>query len=446
MKVSDLKRLFVELIANNDLVTNSVEVNGLASSIHGFLCEKDEGQELTAELIDPVSKTLKNFWNWVTVNLTHDQWLTNKEIEPWLVFQKSLAQEYKRLTAALEPDRQATPGAEIKMAGAMAEEFHHPLMYRILEVRYGQAGPALLDLSKLMAVLIRCSRMMGYADNDSIDNYPLGRLYRRMPQFQSRYEIGKFKAIYALLGTAFYLIHHYCTAEQLALLPYLIHYRALTTDEERRSEAAIVNAIVNNPMDFQSFFFEHKNVFDIKSFIELEILSSVSAFVPTSRSQFIGAITEDRWLYGFIQNCRCQQNFNPSIILTLSIQLLEKKFALQKDQSYTSALDFSAAAKAEMSKVMISMTEEEIKLGTSLLHAFCLGKYSKGRDEDKRDKHSFLSFSKKTKCDAAVKKRDEILTGVPAKLTLFEEWALHQGRLDVLNAYEKAVSKDSPTV
>ncbi|CDZ76118.1 hypothetical protein BN59_00383 [Legionella massiliensis] len=439
MKVSDLKRLFVELIANNDLVKNSVDVNGLASSLHGLLGEMGEEQEVTAELIVPVSNILKNFWSWVTVNLPYEQWLNSKEVEPWLAFQKNLAQEYKRLTAALGPG-QTPPGGTIRMTGALAEDFHHPMMYRMLEERYGHAGPALLDLSNLLAVVVRSSRMMGYADKGSTDNYPLKHLQQRKQQFQSRYEIGKFKAIYALLGTAFYLIHHYCTAEQLELLPYLIHYRALTTDEERRSETAIVKSIINNPLDFQNFFLEHKNVFDIKSFRELEVLSAASALVPSSRVQFIGAITEDNWLYGFIQNCRCQQDASPNLILNSSIQFLETKFAMQKDQSYTAALDFSSTAKAEMSKVMISMTEEEIRLGNSLLHAFCLGKYSKGRDEDKRSKHSFLSFSRKTKCDAADKKRDEILTGVPAKLTLFEDWALHQGRLDELNTYEKTMS------
>ncbi|MCE0722999.1 hypothetical protein [Legionella resiliens] len=407
MKVYELKTHIEELFKSKiaPLQTPGAIIDFIAKLVE-ILEPLEKESEFSPEMMPPVKKLIDQFWNWVVGNLPYDQWKVGLYVTPWLSFQQLLVKE-----------------------GLLATDFHHPILYEALKNQFNYLAGNRLEITELMPLLIRASRMLGYRESTE-DGYPFVKLYAgiaaHMPQ-----ETVKIKDIMFLLRSAFYLIYKNCTVEQLTLMPFLIYFRNFTTDEERRSELAIFDYLTQNTIDCIEFFNTYDEYIDTRSITLIEALRNVSAWIPTKRTDFLSATNRSRWIYPFIQHVRLAPENDLDVgddLINRTLHLLELDFATRKDQSFTGALSFIAAVKKQTQV----LTNEEAKLVHSAAFLFCLEKYIKHRKEDPRgDKHSFLSLSGETKCHAAEKRKSAIL-GRPSKFGFFETLAINQGRLKKL--------------
>ncbi|CEG59414.1 protein of unknown function [coiled-coil domain] [Legionella micdadei] len=138
---------------------------------------------------------------------------------------------------------------------------------------------------------------------------------------------------------------------------------------------------------------------------------------------------EAQWMHAFLQQSRHRTPSEPNELLHYAARLCDIQFGTQEDKSQLIAQKYQANIKKQRSL----LTPEEAKIVNSAFHSFCLKKYTQERLEDERERYSDLSLSKKTKCNAAHKKRCEILGIKAGKLGFFEYVALRQGGLKRLN-------------
>ncbi|AWN73648.1 hypothetical protein LEAN103870_10285 [Legionella anisa] len=405
MKVYELKKHVEELLKSKiDPLKTPREIIGFISKLVEILEPLEDKSEFYPGMMPPVKNLIDQFWYWVVGNVPYEQWKEGTYVIPWLSLQRLLVKE-----------------------GLLAADFHHPVLYEALKNQFNHLAGNRLKITELMPLLIRAGRMLGYMDPTE-NGYPFVRLHAgiaaRMPQ-----EITKIKDIMFLLRSAFYLIYKYCTVEQLTLMPFLIYFRNLTTDEERRSELAIFNYLTQNTADCIEFFNTYDEYIDTRSITLIDALQNVSAWMPTKRPDFLNATNRSRWIYPFIQQVRLAAGDDlGNDLINSTLHLLELDFATRKDQSFTGALSFTAAVKRQAQV----LTNEEAKLVHSATCLFCLEKYIKHRVEDPLgDKHSFLSLSGETKCHAAEKRMSAIL-GRPTRFGFFETLAINQGRLKKL--------------
>lgn len=401
MKVSQFKILIDELKSKYDLEEKKNEVIKLLVSRLKKLFElHDDEDDVQPQMMAPVYELINEFWRWSTHHLSYEQWQSNELVAPWLIFQKKLVKK-----------------------GMLERDFHHPILYEELKNRYDSVPETQLSISEFMPLLIRASRMLGYASIVELDNYPLERLSKNFSANYS-HEVQKLKEILFLLQTSFYLLYNQCTVGQIQLIPYLIDYRYHTTDEERRSERAIVKMLTQKTTDCLDFFRVQEAYIDTRALKESDALSHVAHLIPNRRSDFLQITNDRRWIYHFIQKSRIEPVKDENDLLNETLQLLEDDFHTRKDQSYMAALEFISTVK----KQMHTLTNDEAKIVHPALTLFAFDQYIKQRQEDKRPKHSFLSLSGKTKCRAAEKWKSSIC-GAPVNVGFFERMALNQGRL-----------------
>ncbi|KTC88424.1 hypothetical protein [Legionella cincinnatiensis] len=404
MKVGEFKRLIDELEKKILLEKNADKFIKFVARLKEIVEIYDEEKDVSSEMMVSVQKIIHEFWSRSAHYLSHEQWQNDVLVTPWLAFQKQLVK-----------------------AGLLERDCHHPLLFQELKNRYDSAPDNELKSTELLALLTSASRMSGYARLDELDNnYPLLRLNESFSAKRTQ-ETQKLKDILFLLQASFYLLYKYCTVAQLHLVPYLIHFRQYTTDEERRSELAIFKTLTEKITDCLNFFHDQEDYVDTRSLKMVDALSQVAHLIPNRRADFLQMTHECRWIYPFIQKSRIDSIKSDDVLVDETLRLLELDFDTQKDKSYTAALDFTAAAQ----KQMRSLTSREAKLVHTAITLFSLEKYIKQRQEDTRFKHSFLSLSGKTKCQAAEKWKNSI-RGMPVRIGFFEKMALNQGRLKEL--------------
>ncbi|KTD10901.1 hypothetical protein Lgra_1867 [Legionella gratiana] len=416
MKVSEFKRLVDELEDKIALEKNSNKVMRFVTRLKEIAQIYDKENDVPSEMMSDVQKTINEFWSRSIQFLPHEHWQNDTLVLPLLAFQKQLVK-----------------------AGLLERDVHHPILFRELKNRYDNVPDNVLNSTELISLLICASRMSGYARMDELDNnYPLLRLNEcfsaKRPQ-----ETQKLKEILFLLQASFYLIYKHCTVAQLHLIPYLIYFRHHTTDEERRSELALFKTLTQKTADCLTFFHDKEDYIDTRSLKVIDALSLVAHLIPNRRGDFLHMTNECRWIYPFIQKSRVEPTKDNDTLLDETLQLLELDFDTQKDKSYTAALDFTAAAQ----KQIRTLTSKEAKLVHNAIALFSLENYIKQRHEDPRPKHSFLSLSGETKCQAAEKWKNSI-RGRPVHVGFFEKMALNQGRLkELIESLEEQEKKFS---
>lgn len=364
--------------------------------------------ELYPGMMPPVEKLINQFWHWIACNVPHDQWKGGPYVTPWISLQQLLVKE-----------------------GLLAADFHHPILYEVLKHQFNLLAGNRLQITDLMPLFIRAGRMLKYMQPND-EGYPFVKLHAEIAARRPQ-ELAKIKDIIFLLRASFYLIYRYCTIEQLALMPSLIYFRDVTTDEERRSECAIFSYLAKNTADCIEFFNTYDDYIDTRSIALIDALRNVSAWMPTKRSDFLSATNRSRWVYPFIQQARFAQNNTGDLkagddLINSTLHLLEQDFSTRKDQSFSGALSFIAAVRRQKRV----LTNDEAKLVHSAVSLFAFNQYIKHREEDPRgDRYSILSLSGETKCHAAEKRKSAIL-GQPSKFGFFETLAINQGRLKKL--------------
>lgn len=400
MNVCELKKLANELKSTIDLEKAAEEERNCVSRLMELLDPLDDKNEFEPEKSVLIQEIINDCWDWIVHHLPCTTWQNDPRVLPWLKFQR-----------------------ELSLKGLLDTDSHHPILYQVLENDYNAVAGNVLNIVALMPLFIRASRMTGYAEISKLDNYPLLRLNAaieaRRPQ-----ETDKFKDIIFLLRTAFYLIHHQCTVKQLALMPHLIYFRYPTTDEERRSELAIFNCLTTKIVPCLEFFRKSEDYIDTRAMNTIKELHNVAPLIPSGRQEFIRATSVNCWIYNFIQKSRLTTMIGESELLKETHRLLKVDFATQKSKSFEDALNFAHTVKSQLR----TLTNEEAPLVSSAIRLFSLKKYIKQREDDPSEKHFFLSFSRKTKCDAAEKIRSNLL-GRQVQLGFFEALAVKQGRL-----------------
>ncbi|MDI9818967.1 MULTISPECIES: hypothetical protein [unclassified Legionella] len=395
MLISELKKEIEKLNAASQN-PHRLELKELLAP---FKDEEAGKAEVTSKLKSEVYSILDNFWQDISKILPVDQWSEEAEVSLWMAFQKKLIE-------------------------AKWEDAAHPLLYAKLAHNYGQQADSGLKLEELMPLIIRCSRSMGYADKNQLDDYPLGHMATAIRSLQEqRKEADKVKSSVTMLAVIFYLINHYCTAEQLDLLPQLIHYRVNTTDEERRSEQAIVRCIADQPLACQNFLLSQKELIEGRVLIKIEEVVAVSHLLPKGRPSFITALKENPWFNVLLRQSRRYEKSGDSSTLTFSVEQLRADFASLEEHSYLAALNFALKLKLKTS----SFPAKRAEFSRLVLYLFALYAYV---DECKADNKpdSFFSFSAKIKNEAALNKIAS-LTGSSVKLGMIERLALKQSRL-----------------
>ncbi|WP_019215746.1 hypothetical protein [Legionella tunisiensis] len=357
-----------------------------------------------------VRRILDQYWVWVVKNVTHENWQKGEEVIPWLHLQKQLSH-----------------------AGLLENNYHHPILFRVLARQYLSLGQSQLELDKLLFMLTRSGALISYVERGELPGYPMVQLnasIAKIERLHLGHEIEKLKAKTTILVTLFYLLHRCCTVEQLALIPQLIYYRLHTTDEERDSEMAIFTSLCSDIPVWQAFFARNNYYVDTNTFRNEACLKEIASLIPTARLTLLHAVDNMRWIYSFIYQSRQLKILDENQLLAHTIQLFRKEFATLQDRSYSAALDFAA----EIRRQINCLTEKEANLVHDALYTFCLHVYEEERPRDKFANP--FALSGKTKCNAAEKKRKD-LAGFPIKYGFLEVIALKQGRLGALvNMFE----------
>jgi hypothetical protein len=405
MNVGEFKKLVDELKSRIQLEQDSAEVLFWGSQLTDALGASDDEQDLQSEMMGPIKHLIKEFWTWVSHNLPCDTWQNHSKVMPWLGFQRAF-----------------------EKACLLDRDFHHPILFQELQNRYDGVFNNQLRIAELLPLLIRASRMIGYAEKGQLDAYPFLKLDQQIAAKRPQ-EIAKLKDAMVLLRASLYLIHRYCTVEQLDLLPFLIYFRYHTTAEEQRSELAIFNWLTKKSGDSIIFFNANPDLVDMRAIKLIDALTNVTHLIPTTRSEFLKVTHERRWIYSFIQQNRDKSKDSESDLINETLRLLNSDFATHRDKSYSAALDFVAQVK----KQRHSLSRDEAKIVHTASYLFCLEQYIKQRREDERPKYSRLSFSGHTKCKAAEKKQ-LALRGEAVSFGFFESMAVKQGRLNDLIA------------
>lgn len=386
------------------------EVFSLVTQLGALLQDLSNESPVYSELMVEVRLILDQYWTWVVENVTHEKWQEGKEVSPWLLLQKQLS-----------------------YAGLLENDYHHPILFRVLARQYLSLGQSQLDLDKLLFMLTRSGRLISYIERGGLPGYPMVQLktsIAKIERLHLGHEIEKLKTKTTILITLFYLLHRCCTVEQLALIPQLIYYRVHTTNEERNSELAIFTSLCSDIPVWQAFFAQNNYYVDTRAFKEEACLKELTTLIPTARMTLLHAIDNTRWIYSFIYQSRELKLLDDNQLLIHTIGLFRKEFATLQDDSYSAALDFAAEARRQIN----CLTETETNLVQDALYTFCLHVYEEERRNEKRA--TPFTLSGKTKCNAAEKKRQD-LAGFPIKYGFFEIIALKQGRLGALvNMFE----------
>ncbi|HAT8178856.1 TPA: hypothetical protein JA361_05130 [Legionella pneumophila] len=404
MKISELRKIVAELNKEVSSKVTCTNIINLAANLSEIIEYFEQDEHVGPELIYRIEAVICEFWKLVSLTLPYEEWQSSIQVAPWLTLQQSLSK-----------------------AGLLPTDFHHPILYRHLKDHYESLGRSQLGIDQLLPLLIRCSRMTGYANKEpqSLYIYPHSQLNKQIEAKRPQ-ELAKLKDILCLLRSIFYFIHHCCTIEQLALIPYLIYFRNPTTDEERRSELAIFNWLTQKPTDCLEFFKTNEDYIDTRSFRQINELGPLRPSIPTARGDFIKLTNKEHWVYPFIQS-RTNTPSSEYDLLNDTVNWLDTDFATEKDKSYHAALEFANTVKKQAS----ILTQREKKIVHSALYVFCLDKYIKHRKEDPRPRCTPFSLSGETKCRAAEKKQQAIL-GKPVKFGFFENLSLNEGRLKTL--------------
>ncbi|KTD18713.1 Uncharacterised protein [Legionella lansingensis] len=357
-----------------------------------LLAELGPNDSVCSSLKRDVYIVLNEFWRWVATNLPSEEWITASEVQPWIDFQKKLIEH--GLQDANEPQK-----------------------YQLLVKT--ACGNGQLDIARLVTLLMMCARMLGYAQEGKLADYPLGKIREIIATYLPPHEKDKYKNIITMLVSLFLLLNQHCSDDQLDILPQLIDSRPLTTDEERRSELAIVQCLTKRVLLSRSFFKQHRDYIDSRETRVNPDLKAFQALLPKLEVNFLLALDRFSWSEIFVIESKSFTSEGERFKLT--VQALLDDFACSKDHSYLACLPFARKIKKDVA----ALPEKEKDFIHQALHVFCLHVYENDRRNDPR---SGGFFSGETKRSAALKKIQEAI-GESVSLSFMEFLATKQGRL-----------------
>ncbi|CEG56150.1 hypothetical protein [Legionella fallonii] len=352
-----------------------------------------------------VKNTIATFWREASQIPVTKDWGTNAVVSSWLKLQKNLQETEWDIQRA-----------------------HHGYFYHCLQFQYNQSGNGIINTDKLMPILIGLCRRIGYAEKDGIDKYPFPFLevtIQRIEKEKRGHLIEGFSFIATSFAMMFYLLYHHCSKEQWAILPQLIKYRANTTDEEIRSETAMITNMLNSPDKVLALLATMEVYIDGRPLLINPLLSTLPDCIPKSKKKLLDSTIEKRLYYGITHSLH---NAAPAELSDSFATVLERDFALHQDQSYPAAINFAMSVNAQFADLPPTNQEQLF----SAAYTFSLGQYIK-LCESNQAPNPYLWFSHETKSSAAKKLRLQE-KGVPTDMSLCEWAATHEGRLHTLKS------------
>ncbi len=402
MNVGTVRKIIEDFKTEIDKTANE-ESKKLSRQLNDLFDDLNDCDLIDVPLGAQLKLIITQFWQQASLWPVNKDWATNPTVSAWLKLQENLQETKWDI-----------------------QEAHHGYFYHCWEFQYNQSGDGKMAVHQLMPVLIRCCRMLGYAEKTEVSHYPFSRLTSKIELIDSlrkEFLIDGVKGIVTSLSVLFYLLYHYCSPEQLAILPWLIKYRVNTTDEERRSETAVVTTLSNDPQQALDFFRAREMYIEGREIIANPTLKSLTNLIPNSRKKLSEGINDKPWYYRIIKTIYTEELVN---LVAPLVEILEQDFAQQKDQSYPAALSFTEKVIQQFINLSPLVKEKLV----SALHYFCLEHY-RTLCTSNVAKSPLLWFSPTTKSNAATKLQQRE-KGIHTRLGLIEWAATREGRLNHL--------------
>lgn len=408
----------------------------------------DEGDANKA-LGDQIKSIIEIFWYEQSQIPVVEDWDNNRVVSTWLKLQNAL-QDTKW---------------DIQRA-------HHGYFYHCLQFQYNHAGDGLIDLDKLMPIITGICRRSGYAERNSLAQYPLlsfRTTIEHIEQDKKKHLIEGFTFTATAFAMMFYLLYHHCSKAQLVLLPSLITFRVNTTAEEIRSETALIETMLKMPDKVLAALEKMKVYIDGRAFVRKTVfvdgasrlshdyLSILPESLPKTKRALLMATTANRFDYldkvtgigkhlGCLDAARDKRFLHFGIIQRIHnteqeqlcdsfVAILNQEFALHADQSYPKAISFALNVNTRFSDLPQPIQE----LLFSATYIFALGQYIKLCESNKSS--PLLWFCPKTKSSAATKLMLEE-KGESINMGLNEWAATREGRLLLLKSQFEEYRKE----
>ncbi|WED42880.1 hypothetical protein [Legionella cardiaca] len=390
MKVKELTKAIDELSK-----TIEIQDSFRIQQLRDLVKELDAEATVYLHTLLGVARILDEFWQtFYSTNSSTPVESLNIAITPWIAFQQNLM-----------------------ILGF--ENVDHPQRYQQLAAEF-TASNSDIELTKLMPLLTRIARLLGYAEQKSLGGYPFDKISREILDREFlAHEQSKYRTIITMLGALFIVLHSHCTAEQLKLLPQLCEFRFMTTDEERCSEKAILDCLTERVLQCRIFFNKYQEYIDARALKITEEIKPFKQLLPDKLNLVIQNLNKLPWEKILVKQIKDNDHE------TMAKRLLDD-FSALADHSHEAAMALSG----EIKKQIAFLPKEKIIFIHTMLYCFCLNAYSQDRDE-KLIASSFFAFSKDTKCNAATKKA-KCVNGEVSSFNWFEFFALKQGRLGKL--------------
>ncbi|VEG91662.1 hypothetical protein [Legionella spiritensis] len=401
MNVGELKEAFkplIESLVQSDCPNGVIDLTELQIALRN----EENNSELPENLVRNLQQLIKDFWQAATQTLPPQEWETSELAQPWLALAKALS---------LPPD------------------YHHQICYAELASRFDPKKKLPFSLQEFMNLLISTGRVTGYKKAFGDEKYPLEKIRDLKDKLRLQTSITG-------LSVLFYLSHHFITETQSDLLPCLSHYRSKTTDEERRSEKAILHFLSTETLQRLCWFEDVKDFIEGREMLNNPHIKALAPVLPSGKIALLRALDARIWHY----SVKGQYQLDPSkdALLSVTVEALNQHFswqttkvskALDSDSSITRKTFDTLAMFIEQTGAQVTLFPLKDKtLFFRALKVFCLQQYDELRASE-GNRHSLFGFSIETKRAATRKKIWQLLTQQPDPMSFLQILAGKQGRL-----------------
>ncbi|QRN02428.1 hypothetical protein GH742_00215 [Legionella sp. MW5194] len=400
MTVGDLKKALQELIEAYQQLKWPLGVDR-ATGILEALSELDESATAGEEEKKLVRQMIKNNWQDVIVTLNPEQWESNEKSLPLIRFQEQLE------------TRQMIPVND-----------HHSLCFKEIVDRFNGL-PGLFKAENLSALLQSTCRVIGYAEHEEMDCYPSARLKNRAKNTSPGAKANLDMSLTSM-AALFYLLYYQTSEARVALIPFLIHYRERTTDEERRSESAMLRFLRKTPHHAVELIKRMDHCVSYHIVLKDKEFEAFRMILPALRKSFLEALSPDLWHFKANQDRGIDDVITRKVALCNAITAQFKAMAVPYNRIETVCQQIKG-----QEGLLLSPKDREL-LDESLV-LFKLQQYREQRESEGL-RHTFFSGELKYR---TAKKQEQTLLGVPEKLGFLEWLAAHQGRLGDLQEKTK---------
>ncbi|KTD45918.1 hypothetical protein Lrub_2715 [Legionella rubrilucens] len=400
MTVGDLKKALQELIEAYQQMKWTLGVDR-ATGILEALSGLDETSAVDEEEKKLLRQMIKNNWQDVIVTLKPDQWERDAKVLPLIRFQKQL--EAQKMIPVND---------------------HHSLCFKEVIDRFNQS-PGLFKAETLSALLQSTCRVIGYAEHEEMDCYPSARLKKRAESSSPGAKANLDMSITSM-AALFYLLYYQTSEARVELIPFLIDYRERTTDEERRSESAMLRFLRNTPYRAVELIKQMEHRISYHILLKEKEFEAIRPLLPALRKTFLKVLSPDLWHFKANQDRGIDDVITRKVALCNAITAQFKAMAVPYYGIETLCQQIKGQEGLLLSPKDRELLDESLAL-------FKLQQYREQRESEGL-RHTFFSGELKYR---AAKKQEQTLLGVPEKLGFLEWLAAHQGRLGDLQEKTK---------